>query len=107
MLRHRYKLMRSSEEKSSKEQAFPDVLTYPLKQFRTSSKPKEHVLSKSDIERFDLLVYRYYRMADYDDFILWYNGIGDVRSLEPGDILTFPSKTDIERFYSRGSTRRL
>lgn len=107
MLRNRYKLMKESEVKNSKEKAFPDVMTFPLNKFRTNSRPKEHILSKSDIERFDLLIYRYYRLPDYDDFVLWYNGVGDVRSLEPGDVLKMPSKRDIERFYSRGTTNRL
>lgn len=50
----------------------------------------EHVVDSDQICRIDLISLKYYRSADYSDYILKYNGISNPFSITVGDVLLIP-----------------
>ena len=51
------------------------------------------------IDRFDIFMYEYYNVAEYDDLILFLNNIQYKGDLVAGDKLLMPKKEDIEDFF--------
>lgn len=78
---------------------FPDIFSFPINSFKMTSIPQKYKLSRSDIDRFDILMYKYYGICDYDDLVLWLNNIADIQTIIPGTEIFLPSKEDIETFY--------
>jgi len=76
-----------------------DIFTFPIKDFSPKESLTEYYLTNLDIYRFDLLIYKIYGNANYDDFVLWYNNIENITKETPGTKILFPSKKDIDDFY--------
>lgn len=103
MARTRYLTMTESSVTNSQGVAYPDILSFPIDKFKYTEEPYEYVLTQSDIDRFDYLMYRFYNTAYYDDMVLWLNNIASLHDLEPGDTINLPSKTDLENFFIKYS----
>jgi len=98
-MRSRYDLAQESSTRGEDDSFYKDILTIPLDKFRYTSAPREYYLTTIDVKRLDLLVYRLYGIAEFDDLLLWINKIADPTTLTIGDKILVPSKTDIESFY--------
>ena len=103
MARNRYLAMSPSEIVNPQGISYPDTLSMPIDKFVYSEKPLEYTLTQSDLDRIDLLMYRMYRSAAYDDIILWVNNIDTLHNLNPGDTLLLPAKKDLETFFIKHS----
>lgn len=96
----RYSIMKNSEVyKDDFGNEYKDVFSFPINDFSASESVISYTLTSLDIYRFDLLVYRIYNDANYDDFVLWYNNIENIKRLKPGTVILFPAKVDIDNFY--------
>jgi hypothetical protein len=51
----------------------------------------EHTVTEDQVGRIDLISLRYYRSADYCDYILKWNGISNPFSIKLGDTLNIPN----------------
>ena len=51
----------------------------------------EHTVTEDQVGRIDLISLRYYRNADYCDYILKWNGISNPFSIKLGDVLNIPN----------------
>jgi hypothetical protein len=80
---------------------YPDVLTFPVSKFIYNDVPAQVTLTQGDIARFDIFIYTYYGISDYQDLILSLNGIPSVHELYVGQILKLPSTNDINIFYNQ------
>lgn len=78
---------------------FPDIFSFPFSKFKVTTIPQKYVMTKSDVSRFDILMYNYYGTCDYDDLVLWLNDISDISTVIPGSTIVLPPKDDIEKFY--------
>lgn len=78
---------------------FPDIFSFPISKLKVSTILQKYTLTKNDIDRFDVLMYRFYGMCDYSDLVLWYNQIADLSECEPGRVIYLLPKQDIETFY--------
>lgn len=99
--RHRYLLMKPSSQANTQGFAYPDVFSFPIEKFTYTEPPEEYALTQPDIDRIDLLMYRKYGTAQYDDVVLWLNSIASIHDLEPGNVLKLPLKDDLEQFFIR------
>jgi len=100
-MRSRYDLMQLSTQRSTKDTYFPDVMTFPIQKFKFTDVPLEYFLTSKDIDRPDLLMYRYYNRAEYDDIIFWLNGISNIFDTSAGTKIFLPSRKDLEQFFLR------
>ena len=98
-MRSRYDLMQLSTQRSTKDTYFSDIMTFPIRNFKFTDIPDEYYLTQKDIERIDLLMYRVYGSAQYDDIILWLNGISNFFNITAGTKIFLPSRKDIEQFF--------
>ena len=78
---------------------WPDVITFPINKFIWTSTPEVITLTQNYIDRFDIFMYEYYNVAEYDDLILFLNNIKYKGDLVAGDKLLMPKKEDIEDFF--------
>jgi len=101
MARTRYLLMKESSVTNGNGVTYPDPITFPIKKLVITEDPLEYTIRDLDLDRFDLVMYRYYGTSYYDDVILWYNEIGHLSELESGDTILLPSSGDIENFFLR------
>lgn len=97
-MKTRYITMKKSKVKNFKGQSYPDVLSFPIKKFKFSDPLKEVVITQRYKERFYLICYDTYGVAEYDDIILWLNGISSTYLLKPGETILLPSKRDLDKF---------
>lgn len=97
----RYNLMPASAQHDTLGNAYPDVMLFTLASLPKTVEPKPYMLKAEDIDRFDRLVAVEYGVAAYDDLVLYYNGIGNVHDLVPGQIILFPDKDDLEAFIAK------
>ncbi len=96
----RYSIMKDSEAyKDEFGNNYKDIFSFPINDFSASENVISYTLTSLDIYRFDLLVYKIYNDANYDDFVLWYNNIENIKFVKPGTVILFPSKKDIDDFY--------
>jgi hypothetical protein len=98
-MRSRYDLMTESCEVADDGTKYRDICSAPLRKFVFSEAPTDYYLTEKDIERIDLLVYRYYGVCEFDDILLWLNGISNIYDCEAGDKILIPAKADMENFY--------
>lgn len=82
---------------------YADVCSFRIEDFEYTRQPEEYELFRRDIERFDLLMFRKYGVAGYDDIILWLNNIPSIHFLNAGDVLLLPDRKDLDRFMTRFS----
>lgn len=98
-MRSRYDLADDSDTRSSNGSFYKDILTIPLDKFKYNSAPYEHQLTMIDIKRLDIMISNLYGVTEFDDLLLWINGIADPTTLSIGDTLSVPTKSDMEIFY--------
>lgn len=81
--------------------AFPDLATFSINEFRATESPFIGGLDEQSTFRFDILTYAYYGTFQfYDLFSLWINDIPHISTDDniSKNIMLF-SKQDIETFY--------
>lgn len=85
---------------------YKDVLTLDLSRFEHTQRPFEHTLTLPDLHRPDLLMYKYYSLAMYDDIVMLINGIGHLKDKDSegnyihlGKTIYIPVLQDVEAFY--------
>lgn len=100
-MRSRYDLMSESDVLDTDGEARPDVLSLPLENFKQTSAPLRRMLTPVDIRRIDLLMYKIYGYAEFDDLVLAFSKIDSLNNAEAGEEVVLPSKTDLEQFYFR------
>lgn len=98
-MKSRYGLMEQSDTKAQDGTFYPDVCSFPIHKFKLTSNPKEHSITSIEVLRPDLIVWFDYDLNEFDDILLWLNGISDVRSMTAGDVILVPTRTDMEDFY--------
>jgi len=84
-------------------QFYPDIMLFPFERFRVTIPLTKHIMGQLDIERFDLLMYRFYGSTQYDDLVMWYNNIEYISRISIGDTIYLPAKEDIEKFYTENT----
>lgn len=99
MYNTRYTLISDSTTQDNNGAFYPDIITFPIENFRYSAPPIPFRLRDIDIERFDLLVSKYYGTLAYMDLILWLNDISYISRKQPGDEIYLPLKSDLDAFY--------
>lgn len=99
-MRSRYDLMNFSDQRDSKDRFFPDVMTLPTHKFVFSEPPREHDLTKQDINRFDIRMFKEYEISELDDIVKIINKKPLMEDISPGDTILFPSKSNLENFYN-------
>ena len=98
-MKHIYQCMTESTVRDVNGVNYPDVLTLGYYEFN----PKNIIyysLTDTDIKRFDLLMFRFYGEAQYDDVILAYNHKYK-NDLQIGDVLILPYKTDLDNYFRK------
>lgn len=98
-MRSRYDLAQDATVKGEDGTHYKDIFTIPTHKFRTTEPSEEYQLTKKDIERPDVLMFRKYRLTELDDILFWINNIGLIYEVEPGTEIKLPIVTDIENFY--------
>lgn len=99
-MRSRYDLMEFSNQRDSKDRFYPDVMTLPTHKFKYTEPPVEHELTQADIKRFDIRMYKEYEITELDDIVRIVNKKPLIEDLLTGDIILFPTKTNLESFYN-------
>jgi hypothetical protein len=94
-----YNLIKSSNQTDSYGNNYPDFLTLPLNKFVYKYTPTQVIITQNNINRFDLFIYSYYGTVDYQDIILFLNGINSIHSLIAGQTLNLPNIIDLTNFY--------
>ena len=103
MRKNRYLVMKESYQVNKQGENYPDVCTMPIQEFKPQQVSRSYRINERDISRIDLTMYDEYGYANFDDLVLWHNGIGSVHLLDPNDEIFLPSQRDMERFYSKYS----
>ncbi|KKM16603.1 hypothetical protein LCGC14_1684210 [marine sediment metagenome] len=98
-MRNRYNLMLKSDVVTERDTKFPDIMTFPIQDFKFSEAPLEYYLKKIDIERPDLFIAKLYGASEFDDIVYWLNNIANIDDVEVGQKILIPSSSDMERFY--------
>lgn len=100
-MRSRYDLMQMSQQKDSTGYYYPDVLTIPLDSLQFSS-PLTRVKINQDYKN------RFYKLCDdqwgityYDDILLYMNGVSLEDTLQIGEELLVPTKSDMDSYYNK------
>lgn len=103
-MRSRYDLMTFSEQRDSKDRFFPDVMSLPTHKFRFTEAPVESVLTSNDQIRFDITMYKQYQLVELDDIIRIINKKPLLEEASLGDKMVYPSKQNLEEFYTSNFT---
>lgn len=101
MARTRYEIMKASNQTNSDGNNYPDVMTFPIEKFVFTDPGKNHILTRSDLDRFDILCIREYGVSYYDDIVLWLNNIDNLKNVTPGNTIFLPTKRDLDRFFTK------
>lgn len=80
---------------------YPDIFSLDLEKFEETRKPLTPTLTESDIYRFDIFCYEFYKTTKISLFILLINTIGLPHRLNPGEKLKLPDPVDIDNFKKR------
>lgn len=96
----RYNVIPAASQTDSAGNNYPDIMLFPWKSLNITVPPKLYQMRQNDIDRFDVTCYIEYQTWAYDDLVLWFNGIEDIHSIVPGQILKFPDKGDLDKFIS-------
>jgi len=97
---NRYNTCSESIHKDEFGKNYYDIFTLPIENLKITNVPQKYFLTESDIVRFDLLVYSFYKDCSYDELVLYYNKIGNIYDVEIGSEILFPSKRDLDNFYN-------
>ena len=99
MIRNRYSILKESIQINNEGITYPDIMTFPIKNFKFFYIPREYTVTEPDIDRFYMICYKAYGVAFYDDIVLWLNNIASPKDLNPGDTILIPDKRDLDRFF--------
>lgn len=94
-----YDIMKTSETRDGEGGFYPDPLSFTLTSFNVTSIPIEYDLNENDKKRPDILMYKAYGTAQYDDLVMLLNNIGLIDEVETGTKVYLPDKNDIDNFY--------
>lgn len=97
-MKSRYVVMKESKVTNNKGENYPDIVSFPIKNFKFNDPLKEVMITQTYKERFYLLCYEAYGTTEYDDIILWLNGISTIHNVVPGETILLPSKRDLKKF---------
>lgn len=106
MMRSRYDVMTNGQQKNEQGHFYPDVLSLPMKKFYINYPMKEIMITQRMKDRFYLVCYENYGTSEYDDLVLWKNGIPSVHDLIIGETIFLPDRRDIEKFLIENKVRR-
>jgi hypothetical protein len=101
-MRSRYDLAETASQKSDvTDTYYKDIFSIPLQKFQYNDIDETYYLEKEERYRQDIIINRYYEVAEYDDIVLWLNNIGYLPDEDVGKEITIPSLNDMETFYYR------
>ncbi len=84
------------EKKSTNKDSSKIVFTTPTVVFiKETETIAEHIVTDDEIGRIDLISLKYYRDANFADYILKWNNISNPFSINLGDVLNIPQNTAI------------
>jgi hypothetical protein len=84
------------EKKSTNKDSSKIVFTAPTVVFiKETETIAEHIVTDDEIGRIDLISLKYYRDANFADYILKWNNISNPFSINLGDVLNIPQNTAI------------
>ena len=89
---NRYSLMESTAS------GYPDSLSYDPKKIDIRHPVRKIMLDMTSIQRVDFLFHSVYGTQKYREIVLDYNGVAHTDELEVGQILSFPSSIDLEKY---------
>jgi len=95
----RYAVIPDSSDTDTNSNYYPDIMQFPVEDFKYSQPPVEYTMTEMDIDRFDLLVTKFYGSIEYSDIILWLNNVEYIHRLSSGDSMLLPLRNDIDNFY--------
>jgi hypothetical protein len=99
-MRSRYDLANNSSQKSNNTNTYyKDIYSIPTRKFQYNETSQFHNLNQGDLYRQDIMIYRYYDVAEFDDIVLWLNNIGYLQDEKSGNNITIPALIDMENFY--------
>ena len=102
MAKNKYQMMKESIVTDNNGNPYPDLATFPLDSFISTSKPIDVKLTYKDTQRFFDLTYDFYDSFDfYDDITLWLNDITYISDSDANyqKIIKIYSKIDIDNWY--------
>lgn len=105
-MKSRYLAMKESKVTNKKGENYPDVLSFSTKNFKFNDPLKEVMITQAYKERFYLICFDAYGITDYDDIILWMNGVSTIHIIKPGETILLPSKKDLKRFIIENKVER-
>jgi hypothetical protein len=91
--------MQKSDVTSTEGTLYPDIMTFPIDDFKFTDVPMEYYLTEIDIYRFDVLLLKLYDVAEMDDILFWLNNIPFIYDEADGTKILIPSRKDMEDFY--------
>lgn len=97
-MRSRYDVIKESHMTNDRGEKYPDVLSFPIRKIKYNDPLKTVVITQRYKERFYLLCHEAYGTSQYDDLVLWLNGVSSVHILVPGETILLPSKRDLDKF---------
>lgn len=105
-MKTRYDAMKRGTVKNEKGLYYPDVLTFPKDKLVRNYPTKTKEITQQMKDRFYLACNKQYGRSEYDDIVLWLNGIESVHEVSIGTEIEFPDMRDINRFFSKYTVRR-
>lgn len=105
-MKSRYDYMDKSEVIDEEDgECYPDPLSIDYNEGKLSVLPINVDLSKYDIEKFWLFMFKNYNTFEYDDVLLNENNIPYINCLNPGDKLYLPRGGDVTNFIKASANR--
>lgn len=95
----KYSLMKESNANfDSNGDAYPDIMTFDIANFRATRAPIPHRLTQTDVERFDILMANFYGNSRFDLFLLFLNGVDLIHRKNPLDTFNLYDPQDVSGF---------
>lgn len=80
---------------------YPDPLSLNYLNIKVSEKPRHVRLSEEDTVSFWLTASKVYGVSQLDDIVLTVNGVPHRNFLKNGDVILFPSESDIRKSFTK------
>lgn len=98
-----YDISKDFGTKSEEQKVYKNIYeTNYFSSFVPTETPTSHLVTEADVDRIDILMYRYYNSAEWDDIIMFINKKSSIYEIKAGDTLLLPSLTDLISFYNEG-----
>lgn len=104
-MRSRYMVISSSHQTNEKGERYPDVLSFPMRRFVFRDEVESVEIDQRLKQRFYLLCFEKYGTVEFDDIVLWLNGIDSIHNVKLGTTIYLPSKRDIEKFIMKNKVK--